>query len=449
MTDFPRRSVARTARLARLPIGIAGRSAMGFGKRIGGRPAEVVAAEMQARTAEQIFAVLGELKGGAMKFGQALSVMEAAMPEELAGPYRATLTRLQEAGPPLPAERVHEVLAAELGPRWRSSKFASFDDVPTAAASIGQVHRAVWRDGRPAAVKVQYPGAGEALLSDLSQVSRVARVAAGWVPGIDIKPIMAELTSRMSEELDYDAEARNQHAFATAFAGDPDYAIPDVLAHSPHVIVSEWLDGVPLSRIIAEGDQETRDAAAQLYFEFLLAGPMRAGMLHADPHPGNFRLTADGRLGVLDFGAVKQLPGGMPPAMGELLTLALSGDAEATAAGLRQEGFIKTRIEIDAEDLLRYLGPFIDPIRYDRFVFTRAWLRGITTRINDVRRPEFTVGMKLNLPPEYLLIHRVWLGGIGVLCQLGGEVEVREAMAKHLPGFDLDRLGPPAPLEQA
>ena len=182
MTDLPRRSVARTARLARLPIGIAGRSALGLGKRIGGRPAEIVAAEMQERTAEQIFAVLGELKGGAMKFGQALSVMEAAMPEELAGPYRATLTRLQEAGPPLPTERVHAVLAEELGPRWRTTKFTSFDDVPTAAASIGQVHRGVWRDGRPVAVKIQYPGAGEALLSDLAQVSRVARVAAGGFP---------------------------------------------------------------------------------------------------------------------------------------------------------------------------------------------------------------------------------------------------------------------------
>ena len=247
---------------------------------------------------------------------------------------------------------------------------------------------------------------------------------------------MVELTSRMSEELDYDAEARNQRAFARAFRDDPDYAVPDVLAHSPHVIVSEWLEGVPLSRIIAEGDAQTRDAAAQLYFEFLLAGPVRAGLLHADPHPGNFRLTPDGRLGVLDFGAVKHLPNGLPPAMGELLTLALSGDATATEVGLRAEGFIKPRIDVDAEDLLRYLSPFVEPIRSEEFVFTRSWLRGISAHINDVRRPEFTVGMKLNLPPEYLLIHRVWLGGIGVLCQLGGTVQAREAMTRYLPGFD-------------
>ncbi len=186
MTDIPRSSLARTAKLVGLPLGHAGRVALGVGKRVGGRPAEAVAAELQARTAEQLFAVLGQLKGGAMKFGQALSVMEAAMPEELAGPYRATLTRLQESGPPMGADRVHEILARELGPRWASTKLVEFDDVPAAAASIGQVHRGVWRDGREVAVKIQYPGAAEALLSDLNQLSRVARVAGSWVPSVMI-----------------------------------------------------------------------------------------------------------------------------------------------------------------------------------------------------------------------------------------------------------------------
>ena len=179
-----------------------------------------MAAEVQARTAEQMFKVLGELKGGAMKFGQALSVFEAALPEELTGPYRATLTKLQDAAPPMPAATVHKVLAEDLGPRWRS-RFKEFDDFPAAAASIGQVHRAVYRDGRDVAVKVQYPGAGPALISDLNQVARVARVAAGWVPGLDIKPIMAELKARVTEELDYGLEAKAQAAFAKAFAGDP------------------------------------------------------------------------------------------------------------------------------------------------------------------------------------------------------------------------------------
>ncbi|WP_460459924.1 ABC1 kinase family protein [Angustibacter peucedani] len=439
MSDLPRKAVTRTAKLASLPIGFAGRTALGFGRRVGGRPAELVAAEVQQRTAEQLFKVLGELKGGAMKFGQAMSIFEAALPEEIAGPYRATLTRLQDAAPPMPAATVHQVLATELGPRWRQ-KFREFDDRPAAAASIGQVHRAVWKDGRDVAVKVQYPGAGEALLSDLAQVSRVARMSAGWIPGIDIKPIMAELTRRAREELDYGLEAEAQAGFHRAFDGDADFAVPAVVAHADHVIVSEWLDGTPLSQVIAKGTPAERDAAAGRYLEFLLAGPQRAGLLHADPHPGNFRLTDDGRLGVLDFGAVNRLPDGLPPHMGALLARALDGDADAVVQGLRDDGFIKPSITVDGEALLTYLDPFLAPAREERFRFTRAFLRDLFAHINDPRRPQWGVGLKLNLPPQYVLIHRVWLGGIGVLCQIEGEVEVRSVLARHLPGFTPEPL---------
>jgi len=436
VSQLPRKAVMRTAKLATLPLGFAGRTALGLGKRVGGRPAELVAAEVQARTAEQIFKVLGELKGGAMKFGQALSIFEAAMPEEFAGPYRATLTKLQDAAPPMPASVVHRVLAAEMGPRWRQ-KFTSFDDKPAAAASIGQVHRAVWKDGREVAVKVQYPGAGPALISDFKQVSRVARVAAGWIPGLDIKPILEELKSRVAEELDYALEAKSQKIFAAAFAGHPDFAIPDVVYHKGNVIVTEWLDGTPLSAIIATGSQQARDEAAARYMEFLLVGPQLAGLLHADPHPGNFRMLADGRLGVLDFGAVNRLPNGLPVEMGQLLTLALSGDSEGALEGLRQHGFVKASMDIDADQLLAFLEPFIGPLRTDTFTFTRAWLRGVSLRLNDPRRSDFALGFKLNLPPSYLLIHRVWLGGIGVLCQIQGEVHGRATVDRWLPEASL------------
>ncbi len=434
LSDFPRRAVSRTAKLASLPFGFAGRTAVGVGKRIGGRPAEIVADEVQQRTAQQIFRVLGELKGGAMKFGQTLSIFEAALPPELAGPYRATLTRLQEAGPPMPAETVHKVLGQELGAGWRDL-FADFDDEPAAAASIGQVHRATWHDGREAAVKVQYPGAGAALLADLSQIAHVAWLFKVLVPGLDVKPLISELQSRVSEELDYALEASAQQAYAEGYRGDPDIFVPDVLAQSDRVLVTEWTDGKPLSRIISTGTQDERDRSGLLFVRFLFSGPARVGLLHADPHPGNFRLLEDGRLGILDFGAVNRLPEGLPEPIGRTLRLALHGDAEAVEASLRAEGFIKPSVELDAQEILDYLRPMVAPVAQERFRFTREWLRVEAARVSDPRSPAYELGRHLNIPPTFMLIHRVTLGGIGVLCQLGAEAPFRAEMERWLPGF--------------
>lgn len=443
MSDLPRKAVTRTAKLAALPLGIAGRATLGLGKRIGGRPAEEVAAEMQQRTAEQLFKVLGELKGGAMKFGQVLSVFEAALPEEVAGPYRAALTRLQDAAPPMPAATVHAVLADRLGLGWRDD-FLEFDDRPAAAASIGQVHRGVWKDGRPVAVKVQYPGAGEALLSDLNQLSRVARLIGPLIPGLDIKPLITELRERVSEELDYGLEAKAQQLHAEEFLDDPDIQVPAVVAQADQVLVTEWLGGVPLAEIIARGSQEERDRAGWLLVRFLFAGPARTGLLHADTHPGNFRLIKDDgppdqwRLGVMDFGTVDRVPGGLPLPVGTALRLALAGEAGAVLEMLRSEGFVKPTIELDPDAVLDYLRPMIEPAAKDRFTFTRSWMRTQAARIADPRSPAYNLGKQLNLPPSYLLIHRVTLSTIGVLCQLGAQAPFREEMLQWLPGFAED-----------
>src|SRR5580700_8991008 len=241
VNDVPSNPVTRAAKIVGLPIGLAGRTALGVGKRIGGRPAEIVAEEIQRRTADQIFRVLGELKGGAMKLGQALSIFEAALPPEIAGPYRATLTRLQESAPPLPARTVHQVLTRELGEDWRS-RFVSFSDVPAAAASIGQVHQAVWHDGRRVAVKIQYPGAGRALLSDFNQLSRAGRLFGLLMPGLEVRPLLDELRDRVAEELDYCLEATSQRAFASVYAGDPDIYVPEVVLATSQVLVTEWMD---------------------------------------------------------------------------------------------------------------------------------------------------------------------------------------------------------------
>ncbi|MFJ4830137.1 ABC1 kinase family protein [Streptomyces sp. NPDC088747] len=438
MSDLPRKAVTRTAKLAALPIGFAGRATWGLGKRIGGKSAEIVGRELQQRTAEQLFKVLGELKGGAMKFGQALSVFESALPEEVAGPYRAALTKLQEAAPPMPTRTVHAVLEERLGDEW-PELFLEFEDKPSAAASIGQVHHAVWHDGREVAVKVQYPGAGDALLADLTQLSRFARLLGPLIPGMDIKPLIAELRDRVSEELDYGLEAQAQQTHAEEFADDPDVRVPAVVHQCEQVLVTEWIDGIPMSEVIADGTEEQRDRAGQLLARFLFSGPARTGLLHADPHPGNFRLLPDEkggwRLGVLDFGTVDRLPGGLPPTIGASLRMTLDGEAEAVYAMLCEEGFVKESIELEPDAVLDYLLPIIEPAQADEFTFSRGWMRSQAARVGDPRSPAYQLGKQLNLPPAYLLIHRVTLSTIGVLCQLGATVRLRDELEEWLPGF--------------
>ena len=434
MTDIPQRGVARTARLAKLPLGVAGRATVGLGRRLTGQSADDVQADLAARTAEQLFTVLGQLKGGAMKFGQALSVFEAALPEESAAPYREALTKLQEAAPPMAPETMHRVLAEQFGRNWRS-RFASFDDQPAAAASIGQVHRAVWADGRDVAVKIQYPGAGPALMADFNQLSRFARLFSLISPGLDVKPLLAELKARVSEELDYTLEADAQRQFTAAYDGDSEIVAPKVVASAPKIVVSEWLDGTPLSKIISSGTQDERDRAGRLLALLHFSAPQRSHLLHADPHPGNFRLLEDGRLGVLDFGAMARLPHGTPEPLGRITRLVLEGRTDEVIQAMQDEKFIRKGMQIDAAKVMDYLRPILEPLAEPEFTFTRDWMREQAARIGDPRNEAARVGRMLNLPPEYLLLHRVTLGSIGVLCQLGATAPYRQIAEEWQPGF--------------
>lgn len=428
-------SFARTARLAAMPAAFVGRRTWGLGKRLLGQPADVVLTEVQRRTADQIFSILGQLKGGAMKAGQAMSIFEAALPEELIGPYRHTLERLQDAAPAMPPATVHRVLDQNFNDQWREL-FRCFNDAPTAAASIGQVHRATWHDGQDVAVKIQYPGAAQALESDLRQISRAARLLGTLTPGIDVSMLVTELQDRMAEEVDYSLEAGAQEVFATEFDSDPDIAIAHVLDQTEGVLVSQWLDASgSLADLINGGSITERNRLAEHYVRFLFAGPARTGMLHADPHPGNFLVMPDGRMAVVDFGAVARLPDGLPPVIGRLLAQAVAGDYESVADGLRDEGFLRPDTDIDTETLASYLDPFVEPARYERFHFNREWMRGQLQRVAARSSGGLGTAVKINLPPEYLLIHRVWMGGIGVLSQLEADAPFRQIMVDSLPGF--------------
>ncbi len=430
--DIPRGGTARTAKMVSIPLGLAGRSAIGFGRQLVGQSGNMVFAQIQEKTAEQVFKVLGELKGGAMKFGQALSVFEAALPEEIARPYRETLVKLQESAPPLPVRVVHKVLAKELGEDWRDH-FAFFDDNPTASASIGQVHRGTWKDGRAVAVKIQYPGAAEALISDLNQIQRFAKIFALFMPGLDMKPLLEELRARIIEEVDYRYEAQAQETYARVYDNDLDIAIPKVVMVSDRVLVSEWMDGTPLSKIISGGTREQRNNAGMKLARFHFTSPDRAGLLHADPHPGNFRLLDDGRLGVLDFGACNRLPDGFPEPMKNLLKHALDDDALGLYEGFKKDGFILSEVDVDPQLVLDYLVPLVEPLRTETFKYSREWLRDQSARVGDPRNPTAKIGFQLNLPAEYVLIHRVTLGTTGIFCQLEAEGNFRDEALSWFP----------------
>ena len=430
--QLPQGTSKRSAKMASIPLSLAGRGAIGFGRQLIGQSPDFAFADLQEKTAEQIFKVLGELKGGAMKFGQALSVFEAALPEEIAKPYRETLVKLQEAAPPLPARVVHKVLAKELGEHWRDN-FAEFNDTPAASASIGQVHKGIWKDGRAVAVKIQYPGAKEALISDLNQIQRFAKIFQLLLPGVEMKPLLEELKARIIEEVDYRYEASAQSACFDAYKGDSDIAIPEVIMATDRVLVSQWLEGTPLSKVITDGTQEERNNAGIRLARFHFTAPMRAGLLHADPHPGNFRVLKDGRLGVLDFGACNRLPNGFPEPFKRLLRNALEGDAIALYNGFKEDGFILADVEVSPELVLDYLLPLVEPLRTDYFAYSRDWLRTQSVRVGDPRNPTAKIGFQLNLPPEYVLIHRVTLGTTGIFCQLRAEGNFRDEALSWFP----------------
>ena len=431
----PTSTFARGARMLGLPLGYAGRATVGFGRRLIGHNAETVQNDMRQQAASQMFRVLGELKGGAMKFGQALSMFESVLPDDIAGPYREQLRRLQDSAPPMPMSRLEAVLEKELGASWRSL-FSDFGRRPAAAASIGQVHRATWAaTGEPVAVKIQYPGADAALESDLAQIGRLATMMSPLTGNMDMKALTSEIAERIREEVDYLKEGEHQALAAAAFEGDHEFVVPKVLTATPRVLVSTWLDGAKLNAVGA-WDEERRNAVGLSYVRFLFSAPHRAGVLHADPHPGNFLVLGDGRLGIVDWGLVAKLPDGLPEPMGRLIKTALHGNAEDVAAGLRSEGLLVG--DVNAQDLLAYLAPFVEPARGEDFHFTRDWMRGQYERLMSEGHSNDNVMMKLNVPPVYALIHRVWMGGIAVLSQLDVRARFADVLTEYLPGFAAD-----------
>jgi predicted unusual protein kinase regulating ubiquinone biosynthesis (AarF/ABC1/UbiB family) len=434
VADIKRGSVARNAKLATLPVGFAGRAALGIGKRLTGKSKDEVTAELMDKAAQQLFTVLGELKGGAMKVGQALSVMEAAIPEQYGKPYREALTKLQREAPPLPAAKVHRVLDAQLGTKWRD-RFTSFDDTPVASASIGQVHKAVWSDGREVAVKIQYPGADEALRADLKTIQRLVGVFKQLAPGADVEGVVDELIQRAEEELDYRLEADNQRAFAKAYENDPHFAVPHIVASAPKVVIAEWMDGIPMSVIIRDGTPEQRDLMGTRLTELTFGAPKRLGLMHGDAHPGNFMLLPDGRMGVIDFGAVAPLPGGFPVALGTTIRLARDKNYDEALPAMEAAGFIQKGQRVSAQEVDDMLRQYVQPIEVDVFHYNRRWLQKMAAGQMDNSVAQIKMARQLDLPAQLAIPLRVIASTIAICCQLDAHVPVKAIATELVPGF--------------
>src|SRR5580704_7340631 len=412
---LPTGALRRTSRLALLPLRHAARTAAAASWL-----SQAAGDQIAARTAEQLFATLGELKGGAAKLGQAMSVFEAAMPEEVAAPYRSALRRLTDAAPAMPAEVARQVVAADLaaayGPGWQE-RLVAFNDIPAAAASIGQVHRGQWRiDGGQVvqvAVKVQYPGVGQALRSDLRQARLLARVAAR-LTRLNVSGLADELAGRIAEELDYLREGRVQAEVAAALTprlpkalaaaraagadeppGRTSVTLPAVYAATPRVLITRWLDGAPLSALLDGrtdllpggwrelGPGDAADLAARLLGHAIYAPAACTGWMHADLHPGNFLLLPGGRLGMLDFGAVAALPGGIPVPFGQLAAAVLAGHGPTAVRLARQVGALPPGRELDERLVVELLHPMVATAAADDFTYSRPWFRGLMAHFTE------------------------------------------------------------------
>lgn len=434
VADIRRGRAARNAKLASIPVGFAGRAALGLGKRLTGMSKDEVNAELVEKAANQLFTVLGELKGGAMKVGQALSVMEAAIPEEFGEPYREALTKLQKDAPPLPVAKVHRVLDAQLGTKWRE-RFTSFDDTPVASASIGQVHKGVWSDGREVAVKIQYPGADEALRADLKTMQRMVSVFKQLSPGADVQGVVDELIERTEMELDYRLEADNQRTFAKAYHGDPHFVVPHVVASAPKVMITEWIDGVPMAQIIREGTVDERDLCGTRLIELTFDAPARVGMMHGDAHPGNFMLLPDGRLAVIDFGAIAPLPDGLPVELGMIIRLARDKDYDNLLPTMEKVGFIQKGEQVSASEIDDMLRQYVAPIEVPEFHYTRKWLQKMAAANMQVSTQQIKTARQMDLPAKLAIPLRVIASTVAISAQLDAHVPTQALAEKFIPGF--------------
>jgi predicted unusual protein kinase regulating ubiquinone biosynthesis (AarF/ABC1/UbiB family) len=420
---IPSSRVRRTATVATLA---ASEAVKQFGTRAanvsrGEAAAEQAMARRQLETAKQIVAVLGTMKGAAMKLGQVMSFLDVGLvPEEHREEFQHELAKLRDAAPTVSFKQMRRVIEEDLEEPV-DEVFASFAEEPIAAASIGQVYRAQLHDGREVAVKVQYPGVAGAVRADLQNLELIMRVLKRMTPGLDVKAIAEEIRERIAEELDYELEAQNQRSLARIFAGHPFIVVPDVISElsRERVLVSEFVQGVGFEEL-KQRSQAVRDRVGEIVFRFFAGCLYRHHQFSGDPHPGNFLLLADGRMAFLDFGLFKR----MAPDAVELelacQRAVVEGDAQTLHRLLAASGFLPEPERVDPDQLIAFIEDAIwwyttadEPVALSPEIATNVMIES-----SDPRSSHFREMRHQDMRPEHLFGRRMEMLTLAVLSQL-------------------------------
>jgi predicted unusual protein kinase regulating ubiquinone biosynthesis (AarF/ABC1/UbiB family) len=419
---IPTSRLTRSATIGRLAAGQAVRQ---FGTRAanlarGDEASDAALARRQVETAEQIVAVLGTMKGAAMKLGQVMSFLDVGLvPEEYREEFQSKLAELRDSAPKVSFDQMRKVIEAEFDEPL-DELFAHFDHEPIAAASIGQVYRARLHDGRAVAVKVQYPGVAGAVRADLKNLGMIMRLFSRMAPGLDVQGITQEIRLRIDEELDYELEASNQKAMARIFRGHPFIHVPDVVGSlsRERVMVTELVAGSRFEEL-KELDAPARNRIGEIVFRFYFGCMYRHHQFSGDPHPGNFLLLSDGRVAFLDFGLYKRLAPELAEYELQIARLGIEGDGEALIAHLHAGGFLATPDRSDPEQILRQFNDVTWWYTQDAEVqLTPEIATQIVIDMSDPRSRHYAAMRHENLPPDHLFGRRTETLTLAVMGQL-------------------------------
>jgi predicted unusual protein kinase regulating ubiquinone biosynthesis (AarF/ABC1/UbiB family) len=452
---IPTSRVRRTATVGRLA---ASEAVKQFGTRAAnmGRSEEAAqqaSARRQLETAKQIVAALGTMKGAAMKLGQVMSFLDVGLvPEEHREEFQRELAKLRDAAPTVEFKQMKRVIEEDLEAKIEDV-FATFDEQPIAAASIGQVYRARLKDdtlegagGREVAVKVQYPGVAAAVRADMQNLDMIMRLLKRMTPSLDVKAVTAEIRDRIGEELDYELEAQNQRSLARIFKGHPFIAVPEVVSSlsRERVLVSEFVQGVGFEQLKGYPQAE-RDRIGEIVFRFFLGCLYRHRQFSGDPHPGNFLLLADGRVAFLDFGLFKRME--RAPVELELACqrAVAEGDAQTLHRLLAESGFLPDPERVDKDHLLAFIEDAIwwyttadEAVQLSPEIATEVMIES-----SDPRSSHFREMRHQTIQPEHLFGRRMEMLTLAVLSQLRASANwhrvAREWMYGDAPVTELGR----------